>query len=73
MVHRSETEQYANCSDCGATIDPGADRGFLFGADGVLCWGCAERRGGSYDARRECWSRPPRIDDLLPSHERERY
>jgi hypothetical protein len=54
-------------------IDPGADRGFLFGSDGVLCWGCAERRGGSYDARRERWSRPPRVDDLLPRHERERY
>lgn len=73
MVHRSENEQYSNCSDCGAVIAAGAERGFLFGSDGVLCWECALRRGGAYDARHECWTRSPRVDDLLPRHERERY
>ena len=73
MVQRNDGERPSTCSDCGSPVEAGRDRGFSFGSDGVLCWACALRRGGSYDARRERWTRPPRVDDLLPRHERERY
>jgi len=72
MVHRSETREYGTCSACGAEIDPGRERGYTFGADGLLCWACAIRRGGSWDAAHERWARPPRVDDLLARNERDR-
>jgi len=65
-VHRSESNTLVSCLDCGAELRPGPDRGYTFGADGVLCFDCALRRGGRYDELRERWSEDPRIDDLGP-------
>jgi hypothetical protein len=64
-MHRSELERSTTCSDCGAEIPTGSDRGFDFGESGTLCSRCAIRRGGSYDAERERWERDPRVADLL--------
>ena len=63
-MHREESEQLTACADCGAEVSVGVDRAFAFGSSGVLCWDCAERRGGSYDGQREVWSVAPRTDDL---------
>jgi len=64
-VHRSELDQGTECADCGVPILSGAEAGFGFGEDAMLCSNCATRRGGSYDARQERWVRPPRVADLL--------
>jgi hypothetical protein len=52
------------CADCGAEVFGAADRAFEFGAQLLLCWQCAERRGGRYDAHQERWSTAPDISDL---------
>jgi hypothetical protein len=53
------------CWDCKTTISWMANRAFTFGADGVLCWSCAVRRGGIYEAAHDRWTRAPEIGDLL--------
>ena len=52
------------CADCGAEVIGAADRAFEFGTQGLLCWQCAERRGGRYDAQQERWSVAPDIAGL---------
>jgi hypothetical protein len=64
-MRRSELDQAAECADCGAPVLSGAEAGFGFGEDAVLCSTCATRRGGSYDARQERWVQAPRFADLL--------
>lgn len=63
-MHREEYEGQSACADCGAVISIATDRGFSFGAQGVLCWECAIRRGGSYDANEDRWTEPPDVADL---------
>lgn len=67
----SEDEQDAElgeggqpCADCGAQVVAVDDRAFEFGTQGLLCWPCAERRGGRYDAEQERWSVAPDIAGL---------
>ena len=64
-MHREEAEQMTPCAECGAVISPSTDRGYAFGLDKVLCWSCAMRRGGSYDADSDRWSVDPNVADLL--------
>ncbi len=64
-MHREEADQLGVCADCGAPIEPGSDRSYAFGEAATLCWDCAVRRGGRYDAAQERWSDPPRVSDLL--------
>ena len=64
-MRRSELDQGTECADCGAPILSGAEAGFDFGEDAVLCSSCATRRGGSYDAHQERWVTAPRVADLL--------
>ena len=59
-----EPELASNCSDCGAPIDPDGSRSYAFGEQGLLCWSCAVRRGGRYDADSETWSRAPSVSGL---------
>lgn len=66
MTHRDELEDEVCCSDCGATISRAGDRGFAFGESSVLCFACAERRGGRYDAGEDRWTRAPSIGGLPP-------
>jgi hypothetical protein len=64
-MHRSELDLGTECADCGARVLSGAEAGYGFGDNAVLCASCATRRGGSYDARQERWVEPPRVADLL--------
>ncbi len=64
MAHREEWDEQANCAECGALISRAAERGFAFGESGVLCFACAERRGGSYDADEDRWTRAPSLAGL---------
>jgi hypothetical protein len=64
-MRRSELDLGTECADCGAPVLSGAESGFAFGDNAVLCSTCAIRRGGSYDPRQERWVEPPRIADLL--------
>lgn len=63
-MHRSETTEYTVCADCGAEIAPSGERAYAFGEEGVLCFACARRRGGSYDEQHDRWTRPPATADL---------
>jgi len=58
------------CADCGEAIFA-SGRGYAFGTEQWLCWQCAERRGGRYDAHRECWSGAPEVGDLRSRAARE--
>ena len=68
-MRRSELDLGTECADCGAPILRGAEAGFAFGEDAMLCSSCAIRRGGSYDARQERWLEPPRVADFLDEPE----
>ncbi|MDP3940485.1 MAG: hypothetical protein Q8R92_20405 [Deltaproteobacteria bacterium] len=63
-MHRSEMEARVPCAGCGAAIADDS-RSFAFGENQLLCWGCALRRGGSFDAEEDQWSTDPRTDDLM--------
>ncbi len=63
-MHREESAQLATCCDCGTSVAVGPDRAYAFGAESVLCWDCALRRGGRWDDEEDRWSQPPRVDDL---------
>jgi hypothetical protein len=63
-MHREEASQLSVCLDCGAEISSATGRSYAFGGSGVLCWECALRRGGSYDAERDDWSVEPGVRDL---------
>jgi hypothetical protein len=59
------------CAACGASVMEGASRGFALGGPNVLCWECAVRRGGRYDARQDRWTVSPDVSDLSRSLVRE--
>jgi hypothetical protein len=48
-----------SCCDCGAEIWPEVDRAFACATGTYLCFACAERRGGVYDANEDRWLAPP--------------
>ncbi len=58
---REDWENTPVCVQCGSA---NAERGFQFGAAGLLCWTCALERGGRYDAERETWSESPDVSGL---------
>jgi hypothetical protein len=68
-MHRSERATYIACADCGTELSPGGERGFAFGARGMLCFDCALRRGGRYDDNFDHWHHKPFIDDLGPERD----
>ena len=72
MTHREELEDQVSCADCGAQISRGGERGFAFGESGVLCFACAERRGGRYDSDEDRWTRPPSLAGIPISDDSER-
>lgn len=59
-----DLEEQAACTDCGSIIAASTGRGFAFGNEGLLCWACASRRGGSYDESEDRWTVPPDVSDL---------
>jgi len=52
--------------DCGATIAVGAEPSYPLGEDALLCFECAIRRGGQYDAPHDHWTVPPDATGLGP-------
>ncbi len=65
MAHLNERSELPTiCADCG--LDTGLDdsRAFEVTDDEVLCWACALRRGGVFDAEQERWTVPPDLADL---------
>ena len=62
--HEEEGESAAACADCGALVDLDGARTFAFGEQSLLCWACAIRRGGRYDANSETWAQSPSVGDL---------
>ena len=71
-MHREESDELVACALCGATIAPASDRGYSFGENAVLCFQCAERRGGRYDSDEDRWTSEPSVGDLVDPHPRER-
>lgn len=65
-MDRSDETTPAFCADCGREIAPEIERGFRFGEAQALCFGCAERRGGTFDERTDHWTREPDLTDLPP-------
>jgi hypothetical protein len=58
-----ENEELTECCECGAEVVPAIDSAYVL--DGaVLCFDCAVRRGGDYDAEEERWTVAPRVSDL---------
>ncbi|MEN8182092.1 MAG: hypothetical protein ABFS46_06110 [Myxococcota bacterium] len=62
-MHRSESRELLSCVDCGALVDP-REGVYGFGTEGVICFECALRRGGEYDAARDRWTKLPDVSDL---------
>lgn len=52
------------CIDCGAELWPDVDRAFLCSSEIYLCFECAERRGGVYEADEDRWVVPPDVAGL---------
>jgi hypothetical protein len=59
-----EQDEAVACIGCGAELWPDVDRAFACDDDSFLCFECAERRGGVYDADEERWSVPPDVIGL---------
>lgn len=59
-MHREEPELTLSCAACGAIVDPETDRApYDLDLDRVLCWRCATKRGGVWDADEERWVEAP--------------
>ncbi len=63
-MHRSEAAQFAACIECGAELWPERDRSYLITADDVLCYACAQHRGGAYDEIHDRWTQAPNLRGL---------
>lgn len=65
MIQEGPEEQWVECAECGSLIPEGAPS-FAFGPDPgeVLCFECAVRRGGKYDALEDHWTTLPDTSDL---------
>jgi len=63
-MHTQEFRELTDCCDCGAVIEAEAERPFTVSDDEVLCFECAVRRGGVYDAAEDRWTVAPDVADL---------
>jgi hypothetical protein len=59
-----EADGLTECWGCNATVSGAEDRVYAFGELGVLCFECAVRRGGTFDAKQERWVRAPNLSGL---------
>ncbi len=62
-MHRSEEAETLSCAACGSAVDTRASA-YVYGADGALCFDCAVKRGGAYNAGEDHWYRVPDVSDL---------
>lgn len=63
-MHGKESRELERCLECGATVAPATDRAFAISDEAVLCFACAERRGGRFDEARDGWIVPPDLSGL---------
>jgi hypothetical protein len=63
-VNPEDWSEPTACCECGAPIWPDIDRAFACSPELYLCFACAERRGGAYDASQERWTVPPNVVGL---------
>ncbi|MEI8254707.1 MAG: hypothetical protein WCJ30_03455 [Deltaproteobacteria bacterium] len=68
-MHQTEAGQIEQCRACGAELVSGRDREYVYSEEGEICFDCAIRRGGEYDALHDRWVKSPDVVDLI---ERER-
>ena len=59
-MQQQEREPTESCRLCGEYIDPMDPRNYALSVAALLCYECACRHGGKYDAVREDWSTTPR-------------
>jgi len=64
MNREDDWSEPTTCCECGAPIWAEVDRAFPCSADDYLCFACAERRGGVYDAFEDRWTAPPDVSGL---------
>jgi hypothetical protein len=65
MDDPEEREEREVCASCGERIAPESERAFGFGTRNVLCFACATRRGGHYDADRDSWDVAPDLAGIV--------
>jgi hypothetical protein len=70
-MHRQESELTEYCHVCGEELDPTDARNFALAPSVVVCFECASRHGGRYDAETERWKKPPSIPGNVPPAARE--
>ncbi len=63
-MDREELEEELICADCGALFWTNAYPAYLWGESGVLCFECAVKRGGEFDAELDRWVCEPNVGDL---------
>lgn len=59
-----DSNEASACVDCGEELWPDVGRAFACGPDTYLCFECAERRGGVYEADEDRWTVPPDVSEL---------
>jgi hypothetical protein len=64
-MNQDEWGETTRCCDCGAEIWPEADRAFPCSPETYVCFACAERRGGAYDADEDRWVVAPDVAGLF--------
>ncbi len=67
MGDREEWEMEELCTDCGGSVVPDRDPCFFFEEE-ILCFECAQNRGGRYDSEYEQWATFPDISELHNDH-----
>ncbi len=61
MTQDIDSDEPISCAACGADLWPDVDRAFPASPDTFLCFECAERRGGVYDADEDRWVVAPDV------------
>jgi len=59
-----QDEELTTCVDCGTALLGGPDQSYACGPGAYLCFACAERRGGVFDAHEDRWTRPPDVSGI---------
>ena len=64
-THYDEWAEASTCLNCGVELWPDVDRAFASGPGAYLCFECAERRGGVFDADEDSWTVAPDVSGLV--------
>lgn len=64
VQQRERDESSAVCTACGMDIGVDPSHSWEDESGVRLCWECALRRGGVFDARKDTWTTAPNVGDL---------